>query len=427
MVANQFVIRGIDTESDDFMYSKNVFEVAERAELWSKAVDGKVLDWTKTFSPPRMHSLYATRRVWRVFTLLNPKLDLDPNTDNYASDYPFSVKPVKPLSQKDMMDLQRDHYEGSEFDMTKGLAAGPYGDPERWDPAPQDGLPEMKDVLQGSYERAISLFRTSYSIVCVSRGHMPNAVGALLWFAQYAPHTSTYSPFYLQSTDAPEAFTKGSLFKYDSTVSFWNFLSCGNWANRFYKFAQPVIKEVHDGLEEEYITASQLLETTALDLLTVCKKENTCEENQVDAKIVDMLTQFTLTRGQQTTDTYRELFPKLMTQFHDGYSVLDLDKRDIKATKMFYPKWWLEATGYFKNAPNDIDGAIMFASDPAVLGEDTVVTHYASAAEYYAGILSSGLFVGMVALGVGFAAGKRNVFQSISTTKHSYQPIHSQL
>jgi dipeptidase len=421
VVANQFVIRGIDTKSDDFLYSKNIFEVATRAELWSKEVDGEVLDWTKTFSPPRMHSLYATRRVWRVFTLINPELKLSPKTDNYATDYPFSVKPLKPLSQKDMMNLQRDHYEGTKFDLTKGVAAGPYGDPERWDPSPQEGLPAMKDVMQGSYERAISLFRTSYCIVCVSRAHLPDSIGALLWFSQYAPHTSTFSPFYVQSAEAPESFTKGSLFKYDDTVSFWNFLSCGNWANRFYSFAQPVVKAVYDALEEEYIVESDLMETTAVDLLALCKKEDNCEENKVDEKVAEMLTQFTLARGQQTVDAYHDLFPKLITQFHDGYDVRQLDKKpNIQLTKMFYPKWWLEASGFFDRHPNDIDGAILYDVDPGL----EVDSHYASASEYYAGVLFAGLFAGCVALGAGFLAGKREVF---STTKHSYQTIDSQL
>ena len=421
MVANQFIIGEIDTESDDFMYSENIFEVAERANLWSAKKNGKKLDFTKTFSPPRMHSPYATRRVWRVFTLLDPSLDLDPFTDNYASDYPFSVKPVKKLSQKSMMDLQRDHYEGTQFDLTKGVAAGPYGDPERFDPAPAEGLPTMKDVLQGSYERAISMFRASYSIVCVSRGHLPDSVGALVWFSQYAPHTSTYSPFYVQSSEPPKAFTIGSFFKYDGAVSFWNFLTCGNWANRFYRFAEPMVKSLYDSLEEEYITQSQILESTAVDLLKICEKEGNCEKNKVHEKVKEMLTEFTLTRGQQTTDAYRDLFPKLMTQFHDGVQFSALDKADIKLTKLFYPDWWLKDSGYFENKPNDIPDEIMYATNPSITSEE----RYASADEYYAGILFSGFFVGMVAPGAGFAAGKRGMFGS--TNRYSYDPIESHL
>lgn len=43
---------------------------------------------------------------------------------------PYSVKPDKPLTYADVMALNRDHYEGSQFDLTRGLAAGPYGDPQ---------------------------------------------------------------------------------------------------------------------------------------------------------------------------------------------------------------------------------------------------------------------------------------------------------
>jgi len=37
-VANQFIIRKIDTASDDFMFSSNLFDVAKRQNLWSEEV-----------------------------------------------------------------------------------------------------------------------------------------------------------------------------------------------------------------------------------------------------------------------------------------------------------------------------------------------------------------------------------------------------
>jgi len=36
-VANAFVIREIDPASPDFMFSPNIFHVAERNSLWSRA------------------------------------------------------------------------------------------------------------------------------------------------------------------------------------------------------------------------------------------------------------------------------------------------------------------------------------------------------------------------------------------------------
>jgi dipeptidase len=43
--------------------------------------------------------------------------------------------------------FQRDHYEGTQFDLTKGLQAGPYGDPNRFDSTPVDGLTK-EDIVQ---------------------------------------------------------------------------------------------------------------------------------------------------------------------------------------------------------------------------------------------------------------------------------------
>ena len=161
----------------------------------------------KTFAPPRAHSAYATRRIWRVFNLAAPSAGVPPFTDSYGSDYPFSAKVDKPLEAADLMRIQRDHYEGSQFDLTQGLAAGPYGDPNRFDMAaqPADNL-TMLDIIQGSYERSISLFRTSYSFVAQAR--QVDSMMALLWFAQYAPSSSSYAPLYLSTSIVPVSYTR---------------------------------------------------------------------------------------------------------------------------------------------------------------------------------------------------------------------------
>jgi len=45
---------------------------------------------------------------------------------------PLWVKPDRKLSVHDVMELMRDHYEGTEMDMTKDIGAGPYTCPYRW-------------------------------------------------------------------------------------------------------------------------------------------------------------------------------------------------------------------------------------------------------------------------------------------------------
>jgi dipeptidase len=73
--------------------------------------------------------------------------------------------------------------------------------------------------VSGYFERSVSLFRTSYSVVTQSRAALPDTVGALAWLAQYKPSVSTFVPLYVAADDVPAPYTCGSLFSY-TKVSF---------------------------------------------------------------------------------------------------------------------------------------------------------------------------------------------------------------
>jgi dipeptidase len=406
VVANQFIIRDVIKGSDDFMYSPNLWEVAERAGLWSPSQGS--LDFLKTYGPQRMHSPYATRRVWRVFTLLDPTLDLPAETDSYASNYPFSVKPTikgGKIDKHDLMRLQRDHYEGSAYDLTKGLQGGPYGDPERWDASPSDEM-SLLDVLQGSFERAISLFRTSYSFVAVSRKHLPDTVGPVMWFTQYAPASSSYTPFYVSATDAPRPYTHGSLFKYDPSVSFWNFAAAGNWANRWYLHSLKTVQDLQYNLESGYARELNSIDDQATAIYKNCEAAGKdCDQVSTQRSVVGMLTAFSQNKGQQTVDAWRDLLPTLITQFHDGYHAQNLDGTEIQMKKLFYPKWWLDAVGYFENKPNTDPKAIMFAPAPASVDANTadgVVNTFTTS-----GVMATVLICSALSVVAGFVVGRR--------------------
>ena len=61
----------------------------------------------------RTNPRYATRRQWRVFDLAAPSRRLPGDTDEWGSDYPFSVKVEGVLDAPRVMALLRDHYEGT--------------------------------------------------------------------------------------------------------------------------------------------------------------------------------------------------------------------------------------------------------------------------------------------------------------------------
>ncbi|KAF0774219.1 hypothetical protein AaE_002079, partial [Aphanomyces astaci] len=130
-VANEFVIHSVDlADSDNFMGSANMHEIASRHGFWDPATE---FDFAVAFgAKPSGWQYGLTRRVWRVLTLANPHLDLSPLTDGYATTYPFSVQVAQPLAAADLMRFHRDHYENTPYDLTQGPAAGPYGNPNRY-------------------------------------------------------------------------------------------------------------------------------------------------------------------------------------------------------------------------------------------------------------------------------------------------------
>lgn len=157
VVANSFIIRDINPNSPDFMISPNLYDVAIRLG-WYNPHLGKPLDFLKTFAPSRYHPNYSYNRVWRVMSLASPSSQLPPFTNIWGDDYPFSVPVDNPLTPQDLMRYQRDHFEGTIFDTTQGLAAGPYGDPNRYDPGAWGDM-TVWDTLEGEFPRTISLFR----------------------------------------------------------------------------------------------------------------------------------------------------------------------------------------------------------------------------------------------------------------------------
>ncbi|MCK4236092.1 MAG: C69 family dipeptidase, partial [Candidatus Krumholzibacteria bacterium] len=115
VVANASRIMEIDLDdSNTFMASENVFGVAIENGWWDPD-SGKPFMFCYAYDPEGRTSLAARRREWRVFDLVAPSLGLDPNAENY----PFSVKPDTLVTLEKMMEIFRDTYEGTEFDMTK--------------------------------------------------------------------------------------------------------------------------------------------------------------------------------------------------------------------------------------------------------------------------------------------------------------------
>ncbi|CAK4751125.1 unnamed protein product [Aphanomyces euteiches] len=133
-IANGFIIRQLNlTDNDNFMASSNVESFAREQGWWDPA--SGPFDFTAAYNyhtNDAVGPLYVGRRVWRVLDWFAPSLKLDSTLgQDSLPTYPFSVPVDKPVTVESLMELLKDHYEGTPYDMTKGLAAGPFGSPVR--------------------------------------------------------------------------------------------------------------------------------------------------------------------------------------------------------------------------------------------------------------------------------------------------------
>ena len=112
-------------------------------------------------------TFYSGRRMWAAYRLMAPRHTFSPHYRDFNTDAPYpatvSVAP-RSINSSLLFRVMRDYYQGTEFDLTVGVAAGPFGSPDRWYAGAGEAM-----IPEGGWERAIGLYRTLVSFVAVSR------------------------------------------------------------------------------------------------------------------------------------------------------------------------------------------------------------------------------------------------------------------
>ena len=264
--ANQSRVRQFpQNDPKNALFSKDLISMA-RAKGWFKGED-KDFSFADTYAPLSFGALRACEaRVWSIFRRAAPSLNLSIDfvkAVKGAQPMPLWIKPDQKLDVRDAMELMRDHYEGTEFDMTKDVGAGPYASPYRWRP-----MGFKVDGQDYVHERAISTQQTGFSFVSQSRSWLPDAVGGVLWFGVDDTYTTVYVPISCGVQAAPKAFAEGTgtfnEFSWDS--AFWTFNFVTNWAYSRWSDMIVDIQKVQREFEGRFAGEQAELERTALDL-----------------------------------------------------------------------------------------------------------------------------------------------------------------
>jgi len=250
---------------------------------------------------------FCEARVYAMFNRAAPSLHLSMGYVKGkpgAKPMPLWIKPDRKLSVHDVMEFMRDHFEGTDFDMTQDLGAGPYTLPYRWRP-----LTWEVDSIRYCNERATSTQQTGFSFVTQSRSWLPDPIGGIIWFGVDDTYSTVYNPIYCGITRVPEPYAVGvaDMLHFSWKSAFWVFNWVANYAYSRYSDMIKDIQVVQRELEGRFLADQPEIEKAALALY-----------NQSPRLAVDYLTEYSCRVGSATVKRWRKLGEDLLVKYMDG-------------------------------------------------------------------------------------------------------------
>jgi dipeptidase len=318
IVANAFVIGFVDTNSSSFLYSENMHSIALKRGWWNGE---DKLHFTRAFSAGEYTSrYYSGRRMWAFWNALAPSLEVPAEYDSYLASigetYPVSAKPDRKVSRHDIFfNVYRNYYEGTSFDLSHGVAAGPFGTPVRYKP----GLNEYK--LAGScgskndggpcshWERSIASFRSD--LVALTQFGAKKSDESFLWFLPGSALSGVFVPLPVSNKKVPAELSDCLNTRVDRTKSMWAF-------RELVQFAYPRWIHLKDRIAQ---VASELEHSSYINVIQ--------NQGDVDKNSKDVI------------QRWRELYNELLVQYSDGWSY-----ENHKAGRLGYPMAWLKEVHY---------------------------------------------------------------------------------
>ena len=294
-------------DKKNVMYAKDVISFARKKGYFT----GKDADFSfaDAYAPADFSAIrFCETRVWSFYNKwvngMEQYLDyVDGKHIGQAKPMPLYFKPKQKLSLQDVMNSMRDHYEGTPFDITKDVGAGPYEAPYR--PTPLVWEHKEKKYFN---ERPISTQQTAGTYVIQLRASLPNAIGGVLWYGNDDPNMVAYTPVYCCATKAPECYDPkdASDVKFSWNSAFW----VENWVSNmtYPRYSQlfPSVKAAREELESKYASQQAEIEAQAKTLLS-----------QDPARAKAYLTDYSAQCAKQMMNRWKQLGEYLIVKFND--------------------------------------------------------------------------------------------------------------
>ncbi len=253
MIANTYTVHQIDlSDKDNFLASGDIIEYALSRGWYEPERDGP-FDFAAAYASSESASnQYNFGRQWAGLRYIAAEpISLGP-------ELPFSVTPRRKVGLADIMQIMRDHYEGTEL---------------------QSSSPTKSPHESG---RPICVDRTQTSFIVQLRRNMPLDIGIVYWTCLASPCTSTYIPFHFGIADFPAGYSSksqkpskdfyeakiNSPFQANPFEAFWIFSNFRNKIDNDYSSKITKVKALCREVEKKAFILQKPLEEAACRLYT---------------------------------------------------------------------------------------------------------------------------------------------------------------
>lgn len=352
--ANEPRIRKVDLkDKENVRYSKDLIKFArKRGYFTGKDQDFSFADAFAEHDPSTRRGCDA--RVWSYFRRFNDGADRYFAWVNADSNEPMPlyIIPDRKVSPEGMQDAMRDRFQGTPYDMTQDVGAGPYHVPYRW--RPMEYEVDGKKYLM---ERAIATQQTGWSFVSQSRDWLPDPVGGVFWFGTDDTNTSVYMPLYCGMTEVPAELAQGDVNTFDINSNFWVNNIVANEAYHRYDMMIPDIRKVQNKLEKGFFEQVKANDP---------KLKAMVEAGDMDA-YRNAVNALGAQDAKEATDRYRDLAVYLFVKFMDGNrKKTDADGNFIKSQYgvPVYPEFPGYDKKYYENIVKESGDHFLIKSAP---------------------------------------------------------------
>jgi dipeptidase len=234
--ANASRIRTLNLkDTDHYMASENVYSLAQELGFWDPQ-SGKPFEFCYAYAD--RNSMGCRRREWRVLSLVAPSLKLDPNGENF----PMSVRAEKKISVPDMLEMFRNYYQDTPFDMTASLNAVDRSGKLVKSPVANPFMTgDLRSLLKVPGERTIACARATYVQVTQSRSWLPDPIGGVVWLGYDNPALTPHTHSIAGSPPCPLPIWVDGRRQFNRESAWWAFRQVSQLCMLRY---QPMSKDV---------------------------------------------------------------------------------------------------------------------------------------------------------------------------------------